>query len=408
MTNIKKSFCSVPFNEPYTNTFGAFGLCCIENESFNKNEKIFLNQDFDNHWNSDYLKSTRRSMLSGVLPPQCQVCIKHESVGKQSVRQRRNLRYFGEEEPTAENIKVKKLLDATDKDGNMSKDVKPEGVLFSTGRLCQLGCISCSSTYSTFLESEFDKIGWHDGFKDKKDPIDTSIKLGQTEINTHLYQYLKNNIEHINFMQVTGGEPLINKQFIEFLEWCVDNNYSKNIRLLITTNGMNIPKDKLGCLKKFSHVIISCSIDGYGKLDEYIRHPTIWDEKLKNIEWLKYEVDEFVVGSVVYSLNVLGLYELSTWLESNNIKHLFYPLEEPSFLHCKNMPQQLKQIAKDRVNKIYALSNINKDGVDSIINSLNKNMDHNDWKKITNQIETYKIFRNKDIVNYCPEFKDFV
>lgn len=407
MTNIKKSFCSVPFVEPYINTFGAFGLCCIEKD-LDKNPRTFINQDFNEHWNGEYLRNTRKAMLSGKLPPQCHVCTKHEQVGKQSVRQRRNLRYFGEEEPTDSNSEVKKILEKTSEQGELNISIQPKGLLFSTGRLCQLGCVSCSSTYSSFLEAEFQKIGWNEGFKDKKYPQNVQEKLSQKEIDEVLYEHLKKNINIISFLQVTGGEPLINKKFLDFLDWCVENEHSTRIVILITTNGMNIQKERLGILKKFKYSIISFSIDGYGALDEYIRYPTKWDHKVKNMFWLKENVNEFIVSSVVYNLNVLGLYTLTEWLEQNNIKHLFYPLEEPSFLHCKNLPIELKKIATERVEKIKKFSNINIEGVDSILNSLSKNISQNDWEKTKKQISVYKTYRALDILNCSKEFKKFI
>jgi glutamate-1-semialdehyde 2,1-aminomutase len=258
------------------------------------------------------------------------------------------------------------------------------------------------------LESEFKNIGWHEGYKDKKYPQNVQEKLSQKEIDQVLYEHLKKNIDTIDFVQVTGGEPLINKKFLEFLEWCVEHKHSNRIVILITTNGMNIQKERLSILKQFKYSIISFSIDGYGALDEYIRYPTRWDHKIKNMFWLKENVDEFVVTSVIYNLNVLGLYELTKWLDENYIKHLFYPLEEPNFLHCKNLPTKLKTIAIERIKKIRKFSNVNKDGVESILNSLDKPISTNEWEKTKNQILIYKTHRNLDILNYCKEFKDFI
>ena len=39
--NIGKKFCSIPWTEPYISARGTYGLCGIEDESYNKNKILF-------------------------------------------------------------------------------------------------------------------------------------------------------------------------------------------------------------------------------------------------------------------------------------------------------------------------------------------------------------------------------
>lgn len=383
--NIGKSFCAVPFIEPYINTHGAYGICCIEQEQ-PKNHIYTVRDDIEEHWNSKQIQSVRKSMINGKLPPQCSICARQELVGKQSMRQRRNLRYFNKQEIDAENPQIKKILDSTTQEGYLKDNISKKGFLFSTGRLCQLGCISCSSTYSTFLEKEYEKLGYDPKFKDKKNPLDISKSLPQKNLDDLLYASVKKQIDSIEFLQVTGGEPFLSKKFFEFLDWLVANNYSKKITLLITTNGMNLDKEKIQVLKKFRYSIIMFSVDGYDNVDDYLRYPSVWKSKMMNFQFLKNNVDEIVFASTVYSLNVFSIHRLITFATEQKVDIHLNTLEEPNFLHIKNIPESFKAGLIEKLS-IYK-------GTESIIRSLKQKTNIDDWKKTIDVIKDFDRIRS--------------
>jgi len=395
--NISKSFCAIPFTEPYINTHGVYGVCCIEQENTGC-KKYTVKESIEDHWNSTRMQEIRNSMLKGVLPSQCSICARQELVGKQSMRQRRNLRYFGKEDVNEENKQVKKILDAT-KSGCIDRNLGKKGILFSTGRLCQLGCISCSSSYSTFLEKEYEKLGYDPKFKDKKNPIDLSGSLSQKDLDLHLYERLKEQVKTLEYIQVTGGEPFISKKFFEFLNWLYENDHAKNITLLVTTNGMNLDREKIQILRKFKYSIIMFSIDGYEKVDDYLRYPSNWEEKIDNLKFLRGIADELVFASTVYSLNVFSLTDLIKFAQQQDIKIHLNTLEEPNFLHVRNIPdaykfQIIQQLAQYKETH-------------SIIKSLNQETDIENWQKTIAVIKDFDILRNLSFNKIETIFENF-
>ena len=383
--NIGKSFCAIPFIEPYINTHGAYGICCIEQEQ-SKNHIYTVKDDIKEHWNSKQIQSVRKSMINGILPPQCSICARQELVGKQSMRQRRNLRYFGKQDIDAENPEIKKILESTTAQGHLKDNISKKGFLFSTGRLCQLGCISCSSTYSTFLEKEYEKLGYDPKFKDKKNPLDISKSLTQKNLDDYLYASVKTQIDSIEFLQVTGGEPFLSKKFFEFLDWCVSNNYSKKITLLITTNGMNLDEEKIKVLKKFRYSIIMFSVDGYDNIDDYLRYPSVWKSKMINFKLLKNIVNEIVFASTVYSLNVFSIHKLINFATEQKVKIHLNTLEEPNFLHIKNIPESCKEGLIEKLSIC--------EGTEGLIRSLKQKTNVNDWKKTIAVVKDFDRIRN--------------
>lgn len=395
MKNISKSFCAIPFLEPYINTNGEYGVCCIEQQD-EQSQQYTVKDPIEKHWNSRQMRSVREKMMSGVLPPQCSICARQENVGKQSMRQRRNLRYFDKEDVDIEHPEVAKLVDSYANGGSTDSF---RGILFSTGRLCQLGCISCSSTYSTFLEREYKKLGYDPKFKDKKNPLYHYNFMPQSELDDNLYDTLKLRSSQFQYLQVTGGEPFISKSFFDYLDWLVEQGYAENIVLLITTNGMNLDRKKAEIIKKFKYSIIMFSVDGYRDIDDYLRYPSNWDEKISNFDFLKNTADEIIFASTIYNLNVFSVTDLLEFAEYKDVKIHLNTLEEPNFLHVKNIPTELKKDLTDRLVQHEKLS--------SIVKSLNLPTNHGHWLETLDVVKDFDRLRGIEFKNKEPTFKTF-
>jgi hypothetical protein len=91
-----KKFCIVPWQELYSTSIGTFRMCCDEEDNDStKNQQTVMDQGVEEHWNSDYMKNSRKIFLSDQLHPNCGRCWNDESNGKISLRMRRNGRYLG-------------------------------------------------------------------------------------------------------------------------------------------------------------------------------------------------------------------------------------------------------------------------------------------------------------------------
>lgn len=401
---ISKSFCAIPWTEPYIGARGNYGLCGMENENYNKNP-IHINKDFDLHWNSEYIKSTRKEMLSGNLPPQCSACKNKELLGKKSQRQDRNCLIFGQKDPTPDNKKLQEYLKLTDNDGNLSLHAKQESFMFAVGNICQLGCVSCSSTYSSFLEKEYQQMGYKFGYKDRRTPNTTlEIRLSQTEINSNLYRILKDQIKGKKILQITGGEPFLSKHLFDFFDWCVKEGHAGKLRLFITTNGMNLDHARLEVLRQFKYVNIYMSVDGYGKVDEYVRYPSVWEEKIKNFNYIKTVVDSAIFSSTIYSLNVFGLDKLIGFCKKSNIDLYMQVLSEPQFLHMKNIPEEIKE---KLITKLLIYKNDKDYDTTHIINAMRIAGSNEQWSQTLDtikDIDTHRKLSFKDVVKDFTTF----
>jgi len=409
--NIKKNFCAVPWFEPYVNSYGSYSLCCMEQEN-QSGDKIPINGNFQNHWNGKYLKNTRIQIMKGHLPKQCNICERNEAIGKDSLRQRRNYRYLGQHEPTVDNPKLNKIQSSTLDDGSVNENFPFEGFSFTVGRTCQLGCVTCSDVYSTFIEKEYKILKFQSQFKDRRN-INHTFKLDQKTFDENLYALLKTHIDHLERLHITGGEPFLSKKLLKFLEWCYISGHHSHLTLYITTNGMTMPSIRnLEILEKFKEVILFFSCDAVGDLEEYIRYPSLWETKKSNLQIFKRYFPNITICCTVFAMNCHDITRVIDYAIDSEVKITLQTLEEPNFLHVKNLPigYKNKVIAclKDyMIPKDYSLSPWLQSHIDSILNALAMERDAESLNKITDMITAYDKIRPRNfhqIVETFPKY----
>ena len=87
-----------------------------------------------------------------------------------------------------------------------------------------------------------------------------------------------------------GGEPLVMKQFYQLLDAMVKTGYTDKMyckfqtNMSVLTQGKYKIEDYIKHFKKFEFTV---SLDGIGKVDEYIRRRSNWDDIVKNIKTLQ-------------------------------------------------------------------------------------------------------------------------
>ncbi|GAI37664.1 unnamed protein product, partial [marine sediment metagenome] len=66
---------------------------------------------------------------------------------------------------------------------------------------------------------------------------------------------------------LSGGEPLIRKDFYELAEYA----YNKGLRIVISTNATLIDEETAVRLKKLGFVYVGASLDGIGDVNDHFR-----------------------------------------------------------------------------------------------------------------------------------------
>ena len=133
----------------------------------------------------------------------------------------------------------------------------------------------------------------------------------------------------------------MNDNFYYFIQWLIDNNYSKNLSLDVFSNLTKLPKNYKKYYNKFKNFTINVSIDGVGKKDEYIRRGTNFKQKDENVKQL---LNYFNLNFCV-TLSILNVGYQSDIIkycsEYKKYPSFFNVLVEPFYLQISNLPFDL-------------------------------------------------------------------
>jgi organic radical activating enzyme len=296
-----QKFCVYPFVHYHVNTNKQRYICC--------KSQIPVTED--------RLKDIRSLMLNNDSVTECDPCYKLEEQKLISYRQQAIKDYI----PITH-----KVTDAIDDHIN-GKIPTPVDYDFRYSNLCNLECQMCGPDYSSAIAI--------------KKNLDIKFLKSEPQIDI--------NSEAVR-IYLAGGEPFLIKSFSSLLHRVTN----KNCEIVINTNATILTEHLMSELDQFSNVSFIVSIDGYGKLNEYIRKNSIWESIENNIQILASRYGGYKqinVNTVVQKENINHLLELGTWLEEKQINTwrltlLTHP-EEYQYFNNKsiNVPNDLFKLS---------------------------------------------------------------
>jgi MoaA/NifB/PqqE/SkfB family radical SAM enzyme len=290
-----KHFCILPWVHLDIQPNGGCRTCCLIRQDTFGNIK---DQKLKEIVNSSEQKNLRANMLAGKFSGSCIECYKDETSGHVSLRQRANKAFY----------KYDGLLESTSIDGIVD-DFRLKHVTLRFSNLCNLSCVYCSSLYSTAIKDE-GNTGYIKSFENIKD----------------LEQFIDENCEYTEVFDLMGGEAILDPLHNEFLNLMIQKGKT-NITLLYTTNlsiDLSTKPNLLEKWKQFKEVGFIVSLDAEEKLGEEIRRGLKWDIALKNIAYVKANLDfrHFIIQPTVSILNIFNLAKFINYLLKNE---LVYP-----------------------------------------------------------------------------------
>jgi sulfatase maturation enzyme AslB (radical SAM superfamily) len=302
-------FCSLPFNSVQILNTGTTMPCC----AFSPTKKITLNEYFQ----SSDLLSVKESFINGKFPVQCKNCEQNEKTNNTIYRKLNSL--FDSEE---ESIKAV---------GATYNKIKHLSLM--TSNICNLKCLPCiGGSYIRMVEME--KLKIH--------PAGSVLKLS-TLTRSAIDEIAE--LDSIESLTLTGGEPFVDPVAIELIDKLVDCGKSKNIRIDINTNLTMITNASIEKLKNnFKQVYIKGSIDGLMEVNEYLRYPSKWEDIVKSIELIRSVGLDFVVTTAMSNLSLMRYYELLEWGLENNILDMFQSVvDNVPILNPTSLPLDIKR-----------------------------------------------------------------
>ena len=182
--------------------------------------------------------------------------------------------------------KIDEIFESTDDDGYTT--LKPISYDYRITNLCNFKCRMCGDLLSSQWESERKMMGNIDYDKEpfyKKENQEKFRQFQKDVTEVELWEAVKSGtIEEIYWV---GGEPLMWDIHWDIMKYLVDNNQAQNVIIRYNTNlsrtsykGTNL----YDLLPNFKNVNLCASIDGTGRIVEFVRTGIIWENWLNNFK----------------------------------------------------------------------------------------------------------------------------
>ena len=410
-----KSFCLAPWLSIHTWPDGKTFPCCI----WNSNDPVGNVNDntLKEIWNNDRMKSTRLSMLEDQKVDACNRCYHLEETGDQSYRQRINKQHWD---------KIK-YVESTNKDGHLNiMNLHLWDIRISN--FCNFRCRSCGLGLSSGWYSDTVALGMNKN--ESKALININDKASFMDM-------LEPHYDCVDEIYFAGGEPLIMPEHYQILDRLLELGRT-DVNIRYSTNFSKLVFKKKHIFeywKHFPNLELYISIDGVGKLGEYVRKG--YDDDLFNQNVIDYKNSGIKAKGYGYAvtygtLNYLHLFDMvldfikrdfidkEAFLGARNI--FFSPIDYPTHYDSVYLPTRYKNKFKNRLDsfdKELRKTGISKYVLDDIMNklkivherSISKSFNlqqMEECKKITDKLDIIRKEKFEDVFPYFNSSKDLI
>jgi sulfatase maturation enzyme AslB (radical SAM superfamily) len=325
---------------------GDLRICCQSSQGPNKGllrdetGRVYnLNRDsLTSSRNAALVKDVRVSLLKGEKHPECRRCWEEEDAGIKS-RRLQSLEYMNYYD---------KVVDMTAPDGSIPEDTPYYDYDVRFGNLCNLKCRMCGPTDSSMWYDDHIKLYGNTEFIN-----DTDMRWYE---RPEIWEDFDQQMHNIKYMYIIGGEPTLIQKHFEFLERCVKDGYAENLWLEYSTNVTNIQQKYLDIWSHFKHVHIGCSVDGVGRVNDYIRFPSKWKVIDRNLSKLADSPKNMrvVLAHTVNAYNIYYLDDIYRW-NAQNYNFVISPhtLYRPTHFSTTIFPQYVKEKIAEKLRSFY-------------------------------------------------------
>lgn len=331
-----EKFCVLPWVSLETSPIGTVRPCCLAEEELidNAGDKFNLTTaEFATIQNSHSMRKLRQQFIDGEQPQTCRKCWREERSGRTSKRMH-----------TLDRLKHM-LTHETD----WTIDAKPLMFLdLKLGNICNLKCRICGSwSSSTFATEELNQIS--DSAEKRASHHYQMLRQGAwPRENPNFWSEIDQVVDHIQYIEFTGGEPFMIQEHFELLRGLVRRGLAANIEIHYNTNGTQWPEHAAEIWQHFKHVEIAFSIDDLGPRFEYQRTNAVWNQVEANIARFKqlradHSNISLQVCSTVNVFNVYYLAELAQWNYSQGFDYVYWNMmHEAYYFSIATLPQAAK------------------------------------------------------------------
>lgn len=392
-------FCVLPWVSLEASPIGSVRPCCLAEDEIADDDgnKFDLNHaDLAAVQTSSYMRRLRQEFLDGKRPRTCRKCWNEERAGRTSKRMYTldRLKHIVQDEEWTADAKPLQFLD------------------LKLGNICNLKCRICGSwSSSTFAAEELQYLGRDE---DKKKTFHYQmLKRGAwPRENPFFWNEIDRVINHINYLEFTGGEPFMIQEHFDLLRRMVDRGVAGQIEIHYNTNGTQWPQGAEDIWRHFKLVEIAFSIDDVGARFEYQRTNADWamvNEHLDLFRDMRARLPniELQVCSTVNVFNVMYLEVLAHWIDQQAFDMVYWNMmHEAYYFSIGTLPEPAKKIAAERLAAA-KVSGKHREEFDRIIRFMQQAVSL-DGNILRMKIEDLDWKRNQDLRTDHPELAEAI
>jgi MoaA/NifB/PqqE/SkfB family radical SAM enzyme len=320
-----------------------------------KEPNELVNQEelgIDGTWNHNYIKDVRRRMTAGEKLDECSECHHLERNGIMSSRQWENKVWAD----VIDDI----VADASANDWEVDQPLQFD---FRLGNLCNLQCQMCNKEASHLVSVEraamvanglgADHPDWEGQIASKKEA------LLQPGIEWESFERM---LPYARKIKLIGGEPTVATDMFKLLDIATKSGHAEHIELSFYTNITNMQDRWLDQLSKFEKVIVNCSLEGQGAMNDYMRPPSKWDSVWQHFDKLvkfsdtkagkRIKVRVTTVNQLTNALHITDFWKAMheyQMTSNRGIGMSTNQLVEPAYYSMAHAPEWLKKEQREQI-----------------------------------------------------------
>lgn len=255
--------------------------------------------------------------------------------------------------------------------------------------LCNFSCVYCGPEFSSKWSDELGVT------------INTPADHNKEQFKNYIFKHAA-QLKHV---YMAGGEPLLMKENLEFLELLKEKNPDVNLRINTNLSKVDTAIFDLVCEFKNVHWIVS--VESIEEEYEYIRYGGVWINFLDNLKRINQLNHKISFNMLHFLLNHHSIFKCIDFLKGmgfHNNSFVIGALLNPDYLNIRNLPDNmLNSIREELTNRInespgFLLEN----GYRNVLDYLNQ--EHK--KNLQNSFEQLKILDARRRLESSKIFKE--
>jgi MoaA/NifB/PqqE/SkfB family radical SAM enzyme len=204
--------------------------------------------------------------------------------------------------------------------------------------LCNFACVYCGPEFSSKWASERGVT--------MLTPVDQQVEKFK--------QYIFEHASQLKHVYLAGGEPLLMKENLEFLQLLKEKN--PNVNLRINTNLSKVDTGIFDLVCEFKNVHWIVSVETIEEEYEYIRHGGTWKDFVNNLHTINQLGHKISFNMLHFLLNYNSIFTCINYLKQlgfHNNSFIIGNLLRPEYLNIRHLPDPIiEKLKKQLMNKI--------------------------------------------------------